>query len=66
LAYGQYKWITYKEAVSKGVYILPRSRDLELEFEEDTSQHLVIFLKFLSKDLIHLASMIHLPQGSGK
>jgi hypothetical protein len=62
LEYGEYKWVSYEEASKSKVYILPKNRDLEVDFEDNTSHHLVVFLKLLAKDKRFLMSIINIPE----
>ena len=60
LAYAEYKWVSYSDAKSKGYYILPKTNDSELVFQDNTSVHIIVFLKILSNDVEFLKSIITL------
>lgn len=66
LGYGEYSWLSPSQIAHKKFTIFPPDRDFELEFEDNTSQHIIVLLNLLSKDITHLSSMIHLPQNQGK
>lgn len=62
MAYSEYHWVTSKEAETKGCYIMPKSNDIDLLFQENTSLHIIVFLKLLSKDYEFLKSIISIPK----
>jgi hypothetical protein len=62
LAFSGYNWVAPSTTDKKGCFILPKSSDIDLLFQENTSLHIIIFLKLLSKDLAFLKSIFHVPK----
>lgn len=62
LEYGEYEWLSPDDIAQKRFKIFPQDRDFEIDFEDNTSQHIIVLLNLLSKDITHLASMIRLPK----